>query len=269
MSKRMPVPENVDWEREDAFDYADDLTLPQWAWEFLRRNPDYRKSWETAGAGFVATPHDRQSTLMEATDVSTLLNGWGCLYASDPMCDAHSSDVIWRPDLNHNVLHFTALPIAEGEGGDVFDLAAIACRWVLLRGVGQMQHLLFRDGRRSLQLAVEGIDLLAPVRLIPSKCADPRQLRLHRCFVDFRISSRLLPSHFPRECLSGRLKRVLRALDGNLAGASHRQIAVMLFGEAQVEAEWCAPGRPLRDKVRRTIRRGHALMQGGYRSLLR
>jgi hypothetical protein len=66
--------ENVDWEREEAFDYADDLTLPQWAWEFLRRDPDYHESWESARTGFVATAHDHQSTLMEAIDTSVLLN---------------------------------------------------------------------------------------------------------------------------------------------------------------------------------------------------
>jgi hypothetical protein len=176
--------------------------------------------------------------------------------------------VIWCPDLCSRVLHLTALPFSEGES-DQFDLRDISCSWVLLRGDGQTQHLLFRDGYRSLQLAVEGVSLLSPVRLAPRGKADCRQLQLQRCFVDFRISSRLLPSHFPREYLSGRLKRVLRALDGSLAGASHRQIAVMLFGGAWVEAEWCAAGRPLRDKVRRTIHRGHTLTRGEYRSLLR
>src|SRR5580692_8214534 len=99
MSKPNTVPENVDWEREDAFDYADDLTLPQWAWEVLRRNPDYRKSWEIAGAGFVATTRDRQSTVMDAADASAPLSEWGCVYTSDPSFDARSSNVIWRPDL--------------------------------------------------------------------------------------------------------------------------------------------------------------------------
>jgi hypothetical protein len=268
MSKANTAPENVDWEREDAFDYADDLTLPEWAWEFLRRDPDYRKSWESARAGFAVTAHDRQSTLMDATDAAARLSEWGCLYTSDPSFDARSSDVIWRPDLCSRVLHLTALPFSAS-GGDRFDLCDIACRWVLLRGDGHTQHLLFQDSTRSLQLAVEGVSVLAPVRLVPRGEVDSRQLQLHRCFVDFQISSRLLPSHFPREYLSGRLKRVLRALDGSLAGASHRQIAVTLFGEAQVEAEWCAAGRPLRDKVRRTINRGRFLMQGGYCSLLR
>jgi hypothetical protein len=267
MSKVNTAPENVDWEREDAFDYADDLTLPEWAWEFLRRDPDYRKSWESVGTGFVVTAHDHQSTLLDATGTSTLLNKWGCFYTSDPSFDARSSHVIWHPDLCSRVLHFTALPFSKG-GSDRFDLCDIACRWVLLRG-GQVQHLLFRDGCHSLQLAVEGGSLLSPVRLVPRSDADPCQLQLQRCFVDFRISSRLLPSHFPREYLSGRLKRVLRALDGSLAGASHRQIAIMLFGGERVEAEWCATGRPLRDKVRRTIHRGQTLMRGGYRSLLR
>ena len=30
----------------NAGDYGADLTMPQWAWEFLRRNPDYLRDWQ-------------------------------------------------------------------------------------------------------------------------------------------------------------------------------------------------------------------------------
>lgn len=61
---------------------------------------------------------------------------------------------------------------------------------------------------------------------------------------------------------------VLQALDGWLAGAPYRDIAVALFGEARVEADWTDPRRHLRDRVRRAVRRGRALMGGGYRTFL-
>ncbi|WP_219510790.1 DUF6499 domain-containing protein [Rhizobium sp. AB2/73] len=37
--------EGEDWRSAAAYDYVDDLTPSQLAWEFLRRNPDYRQSY--------------------------------------------------------------------------------------------------------------------------------------------------------------------------------------------------------------------------------
>ena len=38
--------EDKDWRSEAAYDYIDKLTPGDLAWEFLRRNPDYRKSYQ-------------------------------------------------------------------------------------------------------------------------------------------------------------------------------------------------------------------------------
>jgi len=35
-----------DWRKPEDYAFTDGLTPLQWAWEFLRRNPEYRKSWE-------------------------------------------------------------------------------------------------------------------------------------------------------------------------------------------------------------------------------
>ncbi|MCU0833940.1 MAG: DUF6499 domain-containing protein [Gammaproteobacteria bacterium] len=34
-----------DWRDPDAYAFTGGLTAAQWAWEFLRRNPDYRREW--------------------------------------------------------------------------------------------------------------------------------------------------------------------------------------------------------------------------------
>ena len=57
----------------------------------------------------------------------------------------------------------------------------------------------------------------------------------------------------------------LQALDATLAGASLRDVAEGLFG-ADAAAGWYSDGG-LRSKVRRLVRRGDALMRGGYRRL--
>ena len=61
--------------------------------------------------------------------------------------------------------------------------------------------------------------------------------------------------------------RMLQALDGSLAGASHRDIATTLFGKRAVTRRWYADSE-LRAQVRHLIRKGRALMSGDYRRLL-
>ena len=38
----MPEP---DWRNPDSYAYQNDLNLHEWAWEFLRRNREYRKAY--------------------------------------------------------------------------------------------------------------------------------------------------------------------------------------------------------------------------------
>lgn len=59
----------------------------------------------------------------------------------------------------------------------------------------------------------------------------------------------------------------LQALDGHLAGASERDIAIAIFGQRAVAQKWHGDSE-MRAKVRYLIRRGRKLMDGGYRSLL-
>jgi len=46
-----------DWRHAEDYAFTADLTRDQWAWEFLRRNPDYRREW----AAFSATWQDLEA----------------------------------------------------------------------------------------------------------------------------------------------------------------------------------------------------------------
>ena len=60
--------------------------------------------------------------------------------------------------------------------------------------------------------------------------------------------------------------RALQALDASQAGASHRDIAQVLFGLEAVVLRWHEDGE-LRARVRHLLRRAEALMSGGYLAL--
>ncbi|WP_453973909.1 DNA -binding domain-containing protein [Amorphus sp. MBR-141] len=142
---------------------------------------------------------------------------------------------------------------------------------VLKAAVGE-QHLLVCGGGRDLQLSVSGESILMPVRLSADALWPAAEIR-HRwqaleCLNALHLVGRLPARLYRPDPRGPRLSLVLRALDGALSGASHREIATAVFGEARVEADWTHPGDHLRDRIRRAVRRGRSLMNGGYRSFL-
>jgi len=80
-------------------------------------------------------------------------------------------------------------------------------------------------------------------------------------------SPSLTPSGFSPQRRQ-RLALVLRALDGRNEGKTYRAIAEGLFGSKRIpESAWKT--YDLRNRTIRLVKRGLALMRGGYRDLLR
>jgi hypothetical protein len=131
---------------------------------------------------------------------------------------------------------------------------------------------LIREGCRALQLLFKGENLFEPVRLLTDALVEPRRLRARldgiECLNTISAGKSFPNRLFPRDPMARRLRQVLQALDGWLAGASYRDIAIALFGETRVAADWGDPRKYLFDQVRRAVRRGRTLMDGGYRDLL-
>jgi hypothetical protein len=61
--------------------------------------------------------------------------------------------------------------------------------------------------------------------------------------------------------------RALQALDGVAAGATHREIAEVIFGSRDAFERWNTDSE-LRAQLRYLLRRGQGLANGGYRQLL-
>ncbi|MGX7877177.1 DUF2285 domain-containing protein [Mesorhizobium sp. ORM6] len=94
------------------------------------------------------------------------------------------------------------------------------------------------------------------------------RLRALECLNGLNRGQQLPDRLFPSEKRGPRLTFVLRALDGSLVGASHRELAEALIGQHRVHADWTDPRDHLRDRIRRAVSRGRTLMHGGYRDFL-
>ncbi|HWH59557.1 MAG TPA: DUF2285 domain-containing protein [Terriglobales bacterium] len=261
-----------DWSSDVPYAYTDRLSGSQWAWEFLRRNAEFRADWRVAQLQYGLSGYDPPMTMMVSQYDTPMLSKWGLLYCTSPNEDARTAAAFWNPALCSTVLRLKGFPVTENIDTTPFVLDDLKCPSVLLEMPSGGQHLLFMDEGRRLQLAIEGADVMRPVRLLtngaPEKDLALSQLAALRCFNDLRLSARLYDSHIERGRGPERLHLVLRILDANFSGATRDEIARKLFADEYIDEGWSGANQLLRDRVRRAIYRGRALMCKAYRTLL-
>ncbi len=233
-------------------------TLPKlgWAWEFLRRNPNYRAEYAA----------QRARTVEPATPLNSDL--WPLIRFEDPDRDARQADVLWRREACSSVLPLSAIEDCASEPSRDLSIRAMKCRVTKVQE-GEVCHVLLAEEGRSLQLEIRGslsgASLVTPA--LPGRQHAANRVTAIRRLNDAVTHGELRPQLYPRDKRGPRLIKVVQALDGWLAGAHHREIAVSLFGANRVTSEW-SNGDHLRDQVRRAIGYGRSLMESGFRRIL-
>ncbi|WP_233902043.1 transcriptional regulator domain-containing protein [Paracoccus denitrificans] len=77
--------EEESWRSETAYDYIDQLTISELAWEFLRRNPDYKATFQNLSSS---------GRLTEGTSTA-FAQQWGLCFRSRPALDgARAADLL-------------------------------------------------------------------------------------------------------------------------------------------------------------------------------
>lgn len=242
-----------------AYFWMNDLPRLGWAWEFVRRNPKYRADYASCdgASGIKVAPGYPEKAL------------WPLLRFEDPHRDARQAEVLWQRRDCPSVLPLSAVVHACDEPSRCLLLEGMQCRVAIIED-GDLRHVLFTQDGRSLQLEVRG-SLSGSVLLTPAlpcgKSAPNRIMALKR-LNDVVTHGTLRPQLYPREKRGPRLVKVMQALDGWLANAHRREIAISLFGQRRVESDWSNHGDHLRDQVRRAINYGRMMMESGYRRLL-
>ncbi len=134
---------------------------------------------------------------------------------------------------------------------------------------GGSEHVLFSDGLRHLQLMVTAGSVLdGPVcfRYLLSglRYIEAKVLALQRLCRLCRLG-RLPRGLFPPERRAGRWAMMLRAWDGEMAGASRWQVATAIFGERAATKDW---EDGYRSRMQRLVRSAERLVNGGSLKLL-
>ncbi|HLG90344.1 MAG TPA: DUF2285 domain-containing protein [Alphaproteobacteria bacterium] len=256
-----------DWHTSAPHTY----TREAWAWEFQRRNPDYRHITTATIDEVGRKPHHSSKVLVvDPSDVANAARAWGCLSFEPADRPANEATVFWRPDVNPAVLPVTASPARRDD--EAFDIHRLASPTVVLRMADGCEHVLLGDGLHRIQLEVRRGSLLdGPVRLSYELAGcdgiEPKLTALHRLLALQRLGH--CPSSlYPPVQRAQRWRMALQALDASHAGASHREIASILWGDDVARTEWRSRSDYLRSRVRRTIHLGESMVKGGYLHLL-
>jgi hypothetical protein len=242
----------MDWRDSESYLWVTALPRPALAWEFVRRSPVYREAYQSGDL----SEHGRE---------------WPMVRLEDPCLDARHAMPAWTETVCDEIL-----PLRTGARPQETIRAAIKvdrlrCEMTAIEEDAGITHVLFAERGRQLHLAVEFDPMAGPLLMTPALAPMPltvkRTLALRR-LSDLAEHGELRKHLYPAESRAPRFARILQALDGALAGARHRDIAVSLFGQQRVTQDWASPDNHLRDHVRRAVAQGRTMMAEGFVRLL-
>ncbi|WP_315833500.1 DUF2285 domain-containing protein [Bradyrhizobium prioriisuperbiae] len=247
--------------------------MSDWAWEFLRRHPDYRRDWRAAVPRSLPIVHlDDGTQLLRLRRRYPAAERWGLYAFADPFKAARFKPVFWLPTLARRMIRMRGVSSGERDAPSRLKLASFRVRRTAVIGVDGTQIVTLKGPAAYVSLDIRDVPALArPVPLIVELDrlddlgghADALKTLHH--FMQLR------PDDPPPEPAFGhdhRLRHTLIALDGDLAGRTYRQIAIAIYGERRVTEALRGGDESLKDRARRLVAKGRELMRGGYRDLL-
>jgi hypothetical protein len=217
-------------------------TKPEmWAWEFLRRNPNYRKDWEQCAA----LPMGTRVAL--ASPARILALKYGLCDMMDPSCSAERCAPGWETD--EITAYGEFLTIAYGQGNEIV-ITRVDSRAITT------------EGRYHLPVSAEEV-------YVPFNLARPIEAQLKRAKrllgelqTDFKGQHPELMVR--RRARADKYRTYLQLLDAEEAGANHDDMAAALYPHIPNDP----PDYTGREKVRDALAAAKRLRDGDYRYLL-
>jgi hypothetical protein len=177
---------------------------------------------------------------------------------------------MWLPQAGASTLCAVAEP-ADGPAARqerIFFPALPSLEHILIDADGS-QHVVLRGNGAAIQLTIEGADITVQPVAITLLIRSLRTLGRASNQLD-TLRRILAPARSLGPPLwttrTENLRDAFITFDGRRAGASHREIAILIYGARTVAEDWDAG---LRERMQRHYNRGAAFSAGGYRRFLR
>ena len=192
----------------------------------------------------------------------------GCDFPCDPETLADRQSQFWIPSLQPQAVMLSPAPEPVGPEAPTFTLAHLD--GLDLRRAGDGWHGLWRvDGVAHQFWLPEAVPDAAAFYVVTLPMDAFLELRAHAARRLWRSLNGRTPGPDFR-AIPSQLRQFhilsLRALDAKLRGESHRTIAEVLLGFRGDKTDW--ENDPCRNRTRRLVAHGLAMMKGGYRLLL-
>lgn len=256
------------------YDYTAKLSRSRWAWEFLRRNAEFRSEALEMCADAVSSTRcaalDRV-TLLKQRDPDRAAEAWGLIFFPHPDVTALKAEVFWSDDLFPSPVGVHVIACAPNLVDPIFKKTLEKCDVSHLRDANDREHLLLRGAGCVVQSRCTGLSLMSktPYRLhfVLDNIEDLQdKIATLNAATEVYGDDDVGP---PRWSARGeRYRNMLIALDAKDAGLTLRQTAEIIHGKSHVAANWSNDNHRLKDSIRRLRRSGEALRAGGYKQLL-
>lgn len=238
------------------------------AWECLRRNPQYIRDWEFSRIGNHTDIKDIKNDtelIQSGVDVNAE-HKWGLIKYIDPN-DSDPTNVFWSLKLSNRSVRVTLSNTGNIKGGytwgDISNLPGI--RHKILRMHDNTLCVKIFDQNGYFQLFIENTTaLMADSNLyiyIPLNLASDvfsKNIQILQRIVNHKIDVGVKGEQY---------LGLLKTIDDRKQGFSHRDIASKIFGKELVNSEWSADSW-VRAKIRYRIKKANELINRGYLNFL-
>lgn len=268
--------------RADENNLARRMPNAAWAWEGLRRNPDYRRAYFSARHKLpTAIKLYSGATLLRAKRRDREAEFWGLLSLTDPRFSAKNTEAFWRPDLLAGSLEVRLSPLTQAEQNspqdyDIISLSGLQTRRLLLETVDGGRHILLNGSRFWIQLYCPNPSIFGECAHVGIRLNYATHMK--RCIDTATQLLSLYRSEGGQIGLIGRRRNTDKLRNAIIAHdvwtgferpkGGLRDIAISIFGRERVEKDWSGPSRYLKDQAVRSRNKGLAFVAKDYRSLL-
>ena len=250
------------------------LNDADWAWEFLRRNPDYKRDYRLSRSRLLKTvQHTSGNSFIRVRRRCPYAKTWGLIYMCNPSLPPIQALVAWTSNTINWVIKTEIDAVLPPEIDADFDLEA-ACfdrAFVVIEAKQQNLYMHIKSHSACFEI-IGGSVLLYPVKMLFT-IDGINQVR--SAISVLQVAQEMTGKHtkLPKKTVPyvTQLRRLkyLIAAEKAVEGAFLRDIGAAIYCSKRARNEWKnLDSRAFKDEIIRAKRKGLHLMNGGYRDFL-
>ncbi len=245
-----------------------------WAWEFLRRNPDYQRDYRLSRARLVNfVKHSSKVDYVRVRRQCPRGEKWGLIFMCDPALTPRQAHVAWASDtINWSIETETKVVVSSDVDVDLdLKVARFDRAFVVAGTIHQNLYIRIKSNSACFGMTGDSI-LLNPVNM-RFTIDGIDQIRSAVSVLQVAQASAGTGSRLPRKSVPyvTQLRRLkyLIAAEKSIEGRFLRDIGAAIYGSKRTRTEWKnLDSRAFKDEIIRAKRKGLHLINGGYRDFL-